>query len=251
MRNLNPKKGFTLLELSVVLVVIGLIAGVITIGQEMVQSAARKSLMSQVKNYSTIVNTFKLKYSKLPGDIDTASNYWPGHTDGDGNRVIDQTGETKTSWQHLQAAELIPGNFPLGTAGQYDAGIDAPASELGSAGLALVHLNAHNALNAPPTFPFLVDRMTDRLVLVTTTDDYNDIHTMYEEAAAVNGSIILPVEHIRSIDMKIDDGVANDGTMVSLHCVTPNNATATLTGASVFDYDQTTERPCITSFILE
>src|SRR5271166_3486100 len=66
----NPKeKGFTLIELSIVLVIIGLIVGAILVGRDMIKAAEIRSTISQEEKYQASVNTFRLKYAALPGDM--------------------------------------------------------------------------------------------------------------------------------------------------------------------------------------
>lgn len=80
------KHGFTLLELSIVLVIIGLIAGGILVGQDMIKSAQLKSTASRINEFSTALNTFTLKYNAIPGDIPNATAYQL-HLDGAGTNV--------------------------------------------------------------------------------------------------------------------------------------------------------------------
>src|ERR1700712_2724582 len=62
-------QGFTLIELSIVLVIIGLIVGGVLVGQDLVRAAAVRAQISQIEKYNTAVNTFYGKYGYLPGDI--------------------------------------------------------------------------------------------------------------------------------------------------------------------------------------
>ncbi len=64
-----PEAGFTLIELSIVLVIIGLIVGGVLVGRDLIQAAEIRAQMSQLERYQVAVNTFKLKYNYLPGDI--------------------------------------------------------------------------------------------------------------------------------------------------------------------------------------
>ena len=91
------QKGFTLLELSIVIVIIGLIVAGISAGQSLVQQAKLRSLVSESGNILTAVNSFRMQYDALPGDMNTAQSYWgvyaggfggTGVTNGDGNGVI-------------------------------------------------------------------------------------------------------------------------------------------------------------------
>ncbi len=63
------ESAFTLIEMSIVLVIIGLIAGGILVGQDLISSAAIRAQISQIEKYNTAVNTFRNKYGYIPGDI--------------------------------------------------------------------------------------------------------------------------------------------------------------------------------------
>ena len=129
------QQGFTLLELSIVLVIIGLIIGGITVGADMIRSAELNSVVSDINKYKTAVNTYRLKYNALPGDHKNATAYWgaaagcPNNTsggsgtcDGDNNdgvtRPFSSSLEPALFWQHLSLSEIIPGSYT----GEYTSG---------------------------------------------------------------------------------------------------------------------------------
>lgn len=64
--------GFTLVELSIVLVIIGLIVGGVLAGQDMIRAAEIRATISQVEEFNTAANTFRDKYRAMPGDIGAA-----------------------------------------------------------------------------------------------------------------------------------------------------------------------------------
>lgn len=66
---LGNKSAFTLIELSIVLVIIGLIIGGILTGQDLINAATIRAQVSQISEFTTAVNTFKVKYNYLPGDM--------------------------------------------------------------------------------------------------------------------------------------------------------------------------------------
>lgn len=65
--------GFTLIELSIVLVIIGLVIGGVLVGRTLITSAEIRGTISQIEKFDTATNTFRLKYGYLPGDIPPTS----------------------------------------------------------------------------------------------------------------------------------------------------------------------------------
>ena len=64
--------GFTLLEMSIVLVVIGLIVGGVLVGRDLISAAYTRAQISQIEKFNTAVNTFYGKYQALPGDMNNS-----------------------------------------------------------------------------------------------------------------------------------------------------------------------------------
>lgn len=117
-------KGFSLVELSIVLVIIGLLVGGTLVGQDLIRAAEMSATIRDLENYQAAVNTFKLKFGGLPGDIDNADNVflaseWPLIANGDANGLIrdgsgasaEFTGEIAQFWMQLAASKLIEGNY--------------------------------------------------------------------------------------------------------------------------------------------
>lgn len=116
--------GFTLIELSIVLVVIGLLVGGVLIGRDLIIASEVRATVSQVDKYRSAVNTFRLKYGDLPGDIgNTYPNpyglyIWSGSiTKNDGliggypNYSLSPYSETLGFWRNLSDANLVDGQF--------------------------------------------------------------------------------------------------------------------------------------------
>lgn len=126
----RPYPGFTLLELSIVLAVIGLIVGGILVGRDLIHSSEIRSTVGQYQQFNTAVHTFRNKYNCLPGDCINANVLGfiassSGNQDGTIGgliagcstslacilgRVIANRKEYINFWYHLGAASLIP--FP-------------------------------------------------------------------------------------------------------------------------------------------
>ncbi len=62
-------RGFTLIELSIVLVIIGLLVGGILVGRDLIKSSEIRAQIKQFEEFKTAANAFKTKYGYLPGDI--------------------------------------------------------------------------------------------------------------------------------------------------------------------------------------
>jgi len=85
-------RGFTLIELSIVLVVIGLIVAGVLGGRELIRAAQIRKQIGQMQDYQTAYNTFRNKYNCIPGDCTDPSRFWPDliHDINDyGNGMID------------------------------------------------------------------------------------------------------------------------------------------------------------------
>lgn len=113
-------RGFTLIELAIVLVVIGLLLGGILKGQELIESARARNLMSQIDSIRAAYYAFQDKYRALPGDYPGAlahanlSGIANGQVGGNGDGVVRDTAQARESllaWVHLSHANLISGNY--------------------------------------------------------------------------------------------------------------------------------------------
>jgi len=155
MNNKN-NKGFTLIEMSIVMVIIALIVVGILAGQSLIKSANIRSVISETKSFHTLLNAFELKFAALPGDMLEATSYWPaaGVTEnGDGDGWIEVTGgasgtvrEDLRAWQHLSLAEMTGAPFTgaLDNA-KITVGTNVPSSKLAYGGYWLVYSGVTSA----------------------------------------------------------------------------------------------------------
>jgi prepilin-type N-terminal cleavage/methylation domain-containing protein len=119
--------GFTLVEIAIVLVIIGLLLGGILKGQEMITQAKIKNVINDFNGITAAVNSYQDRYRALPGDDQTATTRWTtaAPASGNGNGIIaglynanDTSGtagappaaaESNLFWQHLRLAGFVPG----------------------------------------------------------------------------------------------------------------------------------------------
>lgn len=224
------KNGFTLLELSIVLVIIGLIIGGITAGADLIRSAELNTVISDVNKYKVALNTFKLKYNQLPGDMDNASSYWPtecaavhstvSFCDGSGNGIIHgvsggvEARESHNIWLHLVLSGIISGSYTgfENADGGTTAGENIPESKISGAGF-----NIHEEV-------FYGKTAMGIGFGVPAADEYKEYLPVLIAAEA------------QAIDSKADDGVASSGAVIATD--DSYNGTANCISGSDYDLSQ-------------
>jgi prepilin-type N-terminal cleavage/methylation domain-containing protein len=120
------QSGFTLIEIAIVLVIIGLLLGGILKGQELINSARVKNLATDFRNIPVFIYAYQDKFKSLPGDDNAAITHVVATADGDGDGLIEgawdsatDTDESFLFWQHVRLAGLAAG--PTDTAaGDYE-----------------------------------------------------------------------------------------------------------------------------------
>ena len=131
--------GYTLVEMAVVLIIIGIIIGGILKGLELVDNQRVTSTIAQVKAIDAAVSTFRVIYNALPGDMPNPSIRIPNcaaapcSDAGNGDGFIIRNNEADRAQVHLAAAGLITGVTPMGTNGVRNAFAAGEPDYLGAA----------------------------------------------------------------------------------------------------------------------
>lgn len=207
------RKGFTLIELSLVIVVIGLLAGGILGGRSLLRASELRGIDADMQRYVTATNTFINKYSALPGDFSNATSYWgvahatagtckttPSTTsatcNGDNNGIIDSSAasvEFFRYWQHLSNAGLIQGNYTgvggSGGVNHASPGNNVPRGKLATSGY----------------MPEYIGNQSSSVYYYDGSYGHQMRFGGDDTAGYVNTNLLTP-EEMWSIDKKADDG---------------------------------------------
>jgi prepilin-type N-terminal cleavage/methylation domain-containing protein len=220
--------GFSLVELSIVLVILGLLTGGILAGQSLIRASELRAVSTEYQRYAAAVNTFRDKYFAVPGDFKDATRFWGrlntnadcvtnsgvagsnanGACDGNGGGTLSdaggasQSGELMQIWRHLALAGLIEGSYS-GLSGatngtDFVIGTNSPKSKLGNAGWSTRGLGV-----------FAGDAQTFAM-------DYGNTFIFGGQLSGspTNAAAIKP-EEAWNIDTKIDDGKPAQGKIVA------------------------------------
>lgn len=113
-RSRKKQGGFTLIEIAIVLVIIGLLLGGVLKGQELINTARVRALNNSVDGITAAWFSFQDRYRAFPGDYVNAkaSVNLPGApAGGDGDGIVEDEDERGLVWAHLEAAGYINGGY--------------------------------------------------------------------------------------------------------------------------------------------
>jgi prepilin-type N-terminal cleavage/methylation domain-containing protein len=232
----RKQSGFTLIEIAIVLVIIGLLLGGVLKGQELINSAKVKNLAGDFKNIPVFIYGYQDKFKTLPGDDSNTPTHLSGASPctgaptvvagkcNVGNGVIDgnwndtsAASESYVFWQHIRLADLAPGSTDT-TATNY-----LPVNAAGGS------IGIQSGTTSNTATP------------INATAGANAIRGSYVICSAG-----ILGKFVKQLDTQMDDGNPASGTMmagVATAAGTPMTA-VTLTGSSAID-DASTYTVCM------
>lgn len=113
----NNQGGFTLVEIAIVLVIIGLLLGGVLKGQELITQAKIKNVANDLNGMAAAIYGYQDRYKAFPGDDGKAKTRWSSASNGNGDGKVDgkfnsktDTDESRMFWNHLRLAGFIGGD---------------------------------------------------------------------------------------------------------------------------------------------
>lgn len=255
----SKNAGFSLVEMAIAIVIIGLLLGGILVGQDMVRSSELKSVISDKEDYLIAMRLFEEKHGYLPGDFPAAITLWGaadptpatcqitastgiescnGNGDGKIAGVAGTEYEAFRAWQHLANEGMVSGLFngiaASGGVDHADIGVNVPEAALDGGGFSLRYVGTDTGAG-----DYFSGRYGHVLIFgaETTTD--------------ATLAPILTIDEASELDEKFDDGRPGLGNIRTYKAGSAPVATCVTTAvAATAEYDNTqTGRQCHLIFI--
>lgn len=230
------RRAFSLVELSIVLVILGLLVGGILAGQSLIHASEIRSIITEADRYKTAAHSFRDKYQALPGDMSNATAFWGIQTpcnytnpasdartcngNGDG-LVTNLSNEAFSFWHHLENAGLIQGKY---------SGVSVTATPY-----------TMSTANSPVSkYPGGLWYTTDWGYKTGQSTIFRGRydHTLQLSLGSSSGEATMPILSpldMWNIDTKIDDGRPGEGKFVTRHWDDCTDATVS-TGNTTANY---------------
>jgi prepilin-type N-terminal cleavage/methylation domain-containing protein len=188
----HRQSGFTLIEIVIVVVVVGLLLGGVLAGQQLIRGARVHKLMADVSGYRAAIHSFTERYETYPGDYEGASLHIkcsPACLNGNGNKRVErnavpvggsQVHEELLVWSHLSGAGFISGQFTA-----------APGGTIPTLNNSPVNISQRY-------WQFIFDAVFGS---TPGTPARHNLKTGNQ----------IPVSFLQEIDTKVDDGLPNAG----------------------------------------
>jgi prepilin-type N-terminal cleavage/methylation domain-containing protein len=216
------QKGFTLVEMALVIVVIAIISSLVFGGVVILRQSQLRTVIAESTGLITSIRSFHLKYRYLPGDMPIAHEIWGDECDaiadrcnGDGNGHIDVAtqgmhAEGLRFWQHMRLASMLPGiysGYSVENPPLLEIGINIPrATAFLSAGYTVDYQETFSQMHSgeyqssPQNFLHIGGLATNR------KHGLDPLFKAHEAAF---------------LDRKMDDGLPDHGQVYSLNALLP------------------------------
>jgi prepilin-type N-terminal cleavage/methylation domain-containing protein len=229
----SKKSAFSLIELSIVLIIIGLLIAGITGGASLIKSSELRSIMGEARGYAVAVNSFFTQYDQYPGDASVRVGSASGF-DGDRDNKIEYVNDVASPG--VVMSEGLDAWFDLKDIGAIDLALTAitVANGATTAKVPVTDIPGSKIKGAGWAFDYHTASLQNVVVLTGTIEAWASatpkdlVNTAAPAATSDNLSTeIISAPDAFSIDSKIDDGKANSGNVQAI-----NNASADATACT-------------------
>ena len=183
----SSQKGFTLVEIAIVLVIVGLLLGGILKGQELVNTAKVRLIADRSNSLKSAWYLFVDRFGGLPGDFAQANVYITSAVPGDGNGIV-EAGESQLAFQHLTSAGYLRCAQCTARARGGNPVPESSVTNIYGGVMSILQNNRQAFLGDPGTLN--VQRLS------------------------IQTGRLIPSNILAEVDRKIDDGIANTGEFV-------------------------------------
>jgi len=221
--------GFTLVELAISLMIIGLLLGGVLKGQELVGVARSTQLIRQLNSYDAAVKTFRVTYDALPGDMVDATTRIPNCStpcvNGNGDKMIGtamttmqanytmavlSAGEYRNFWVHLATANMISGvDATYNGAVTNKPGVELPKTSMLNTWVGVDYYSApgtwYDTVNFIPGNFYMIRGLSDSVGSLTPAEA-SFIDTKLDDGKGTTG------------DIKANITPATGGTIITMGC---------------------------------
>lgn len=240
---MRQQSAFSLVELSIVLVILGLLVGGVLSGQALIRAAELRAVNADIQRYTASVYAFRDRYFSIPGDFTDAEKFWgtmstgtcPNATAGTGTQTCNgngdghingataasRTGESFLFWQHLANAGLIEGSYTgIASAGttlpgrEATLGINIPKSRMSNVGYSVEYNTGGSFGIGNKNFIYIGS--------VSNSPAWNDF---------------LRPEEAWNIDTKVDDGRPGSGIVINSSSAVGTCVTSASAATAVYKLD--------------
>jgi prepilin-type N-terminal cleavage/methylation domain-containing protein len=229
----RKQTAFSLVELSIVLVILGLLVGGVLSGQALIRASEMRSITAQANQYRAAIYSFRDKYFAIPGDMANATSFWgqagtgysgacpgtsatpstdTGTCNGDGNGGIGLVGGTYQEsfrfWQQLANAGLIEGSYTgttssaAATTYKITIGVNVPRAKVSGTGYSIQNYGTQTS--NPNYFD----------------GEYGHVFWIGSDNGTYTAGVSFLPEEAWNIDTKLDDGKPSMGMLKTQQSIT-------------------------------
>lgn len=255
------RNAYSMIELAIAVVIIGLLTVSIVGGRKLLFSANTNRIVQEYHNFKSAVENFKDLYGYLPGDYPDAYQHWGSDVgcldasvlsadydgcngDGDGKiELIATGGEAYKVVQHLAQSRIIPGNFPI-----VEARLDDPKSEFYPSRLSNAY---YSALYTNSNYPTCWSGFDTSHGSEAKCGRHKMFLGYFDATSNVPDSPALAPLEAKRIDDKIDDDDPWSG-FVQIRYAEASSCNGASNAAGVGSYDLTAQaKLCLPMFFID